>query len=93
MRKPRKYEQTCTCKAYKFPHRFGGGKCTGKVIVYEYFSETGGIDGECASCMLCDKSQGFTVCEVIDGGEPAEGCQAWRDYVRWHGIRIYKKAA
>lgn len=86
-KRTRKNEQVCLCSAYKFPHRFGGGKCTGKYIVVEYFNETFGKDGECVNCALCNVESGYPYCEVIEGGEPVTGCQIFRDYIRYHSIK------
>ena len=36
-RAPRKGEYTCTCPAYRFPHRFGGGRCSGMWLVWQEF--------------------------------------------------------
>jgi len=37
-RKRRPGEFVCDCDAYKFPHRFGGGKCHGSCIVSEHWN-------------------------------------------------------
>src|ERR1700748_414528 len=41
-RKVRKGEWTCTCAAYRFPHRFGGGNCDGSFLAVEAWESSYG---------------------------------------------------
>lgn len=42
-RKPRTQE-TCTCKAYPFPHRLGGGECNREEVSGPYCRDCGSND-------------------------------------------------
>lgn len=86
-RKPRSYEVVCTCGAYKFPHRFGGGKCSGRWVVSQAWEENYGR-GDCKDCNLCNTDQGIR-CEVLDGQENVDQCPIWQEFVRYNEVRIY----
>ena len=87
-RKPRKGEFVCTCHAYKFPHRFGGGRCNGFFVIDDYWQGHYG-GGECTSCnLLCD--DGERTCQVVDGQESVTECPVWQDFVQYNGIKFYK---
>lgn len=84
-RKARVYETTCTCNAYKFPHRFGGGKCDGYYLAEEIWNQNWG-EGICANCNLNNNG----VCEVYSGQESPSECPGVQEFVRYNEIRIYK---
>lgn len=67
---------TCICKAYKFPHRVGGGKCSGSEWVESYLM----LYGEC--CQHCNYFRGVNQCDVIDGRECIEECDAYQQELR-----------
>lgn len=48
-RKPRRGEYICTCGAYRFPHRFGSGRCSGYFIAVEQWESHYG-SGDCDLC-------------------------------------------
>jgi hypothetical protein len=72
---------TCTCKAYPFPHRLSGGKCT--IIAYcsRYFYEDRAL---CALC-LCNKQ---SYCEVVEGLEAAGYCKKVQELEHLHEIKF-----
>ena len=85
-RKPRKGEFVCKCNAYKFPHRFGGGRCNGFFVVDDYWQGHYG-GGECARCnLLCD--DGERTCQVVDGQESVTECPVWQDFVQYNEIKL-----
>lgn len=88
-RKPRIYEYTCTCGAYKFPHRFGGGRCSGYYLVAEQWENHYG-SGDCTHCNACNRTEDIPYCEVYEGQERVEECPAWQEFVHYNEIRIYK---
>ena len=67
---------TCRCNAYKFPHRLGGGRCSGAKWAENYFYQ---IRTECEGC----NSNCETHCEVATGQESITECQAV-----WETLRI-----
>lgn len=85
-RKRRKGEHICDCSAYKFPHRFGGGACTGAAVVQATRERNYGA-GECSQCVLVDDSDG-RVCQVLTGLESVRECPALQDYIRVHEIKF-----
>lgn len=89
-RKPRQGELTCNCNAYRFPHRFGGGRCTGAEVVYQQWASSYGTDAVCSGCHCFNNSGEYPYCEVDAGQEGVESCPVWQDFVQQHEIRIYK---
>lgn len=88
-RKSRPYETTCDCGAYKFPHRFGGGRCNGMWVVDNtWHTNYGG--GVCATCNNLNTTEQVPFCEVLEGTEDAGQCPEWQDYVAYNEIRIYR---
>lgn len=59
----------CGCDAYKFPHRIGGGKCTGSQWAEFYHNN---IRSECDGCNCTDGAD----CDVADGRESINECEA-----------------
>ena len=88
-RRNRWYEKTCSCGAYRFPHRFGGGVCHGLDIVEDTWEQNWG-GGVCADCNSCDKSEYDLYCQVKLGQENVTHCLAWREFVDVNEIRLYK---
>ena len=87
MRKHRDYETTCRCGAYTFPHRFGGGRCTGMGVVAR--ARSASCCGFAQPCITCVENDDLS-CAVIDGRESPEQCDAWQEFVADNEIRIYK---
>jgi hypothetical protein len=85
-RKPRFGEKTCTCSAYRFPHRFGGGECDGSAVAEDYWDAHWG-DGLCAQCNCCRGS----FCDVVAGAEDAKYGRCYQELVEFHEIKIYDK--
>lgn len=85
MRKPRKGEHVCRCHAYRFPHRFGGGRCTGYSVVSDYWERHYG-SGDCANCLLLDEGE----CQVVNGQEKTRECPVFQEFVQYHEIKLKK---
>lgn len=83
MRKPRPGELTCNCNAYKFPHRFGGGRCRGNSIVYQAWAENFG-SGPCSDCLMNMGDH----CQVDQGQESPAECPIWQEQVQLEGVRL-----
>lgn len=81
MRKQRPGELVCQCGAYKFPHRFGGGKCHGHTIVHEAWEER----RACAQCNCNDNSER---CQVADGIEKPHSCDAFNAFVAENEVKL-----
>lgn len=79
MRKKRLGEKTCTCHAYKFPHRFGGGKCTGIYLLENNYP--------CQFCKTCSLNV-WGECQVLAGAESVKECSIWQDHVNFWEIKI-----
>lgn len=88
MRKPRKGEYVCRCRAYRFPHRFGGGRCSGSFIASQQLEQHWG-GGDCASCNCLSTDEG-PVCDVVDGREHVSECPVWQEFVQVNEIKVYK---
>lgn len=85
-RKKREGEYTCRCTAYKFPHRFGGGKCTGYVIAKDTWELTYG-SGICSTCNCLDESEDSKQCDVINGSEDVSECEAFQEFIHFNDIK------
>ena len=83
-RKKRKGEFVCDCPAYKFPHRFGGGKCTGFKVVSDHWST---YFGHCDDCQSCNSLDG-AVCQVMQGVERETECQVFQEFIDYEEIRL-----
>lgn len=88
MRKQRKGEYICTCSAYAFPHKFGGGRCHGLCIPESYWADHYGT-GSCQDCVLLDFVDGLPSCQVIDGLEKVTECPLWQEHVSSYEIRLH----
>jgi len=78
------YEVTCDCGAYKYPHRFLGGRCSLSLLA-EYFFNNG-----CEKCELwsvCDWSREI-VCKVVHGGEDPRCCPMIQEVLDRYEIKI-----
>lgn len=84
MRKKRKGEHVCRCSAYRFPHRFGGGKCTGFVVVSEHWQTYFGHCDECQTCNSLDS----VMCQVVEGIEKENKCEVFNYFVDNEEIRL-----
>ncbi|AWD90241.1 hypothetical protein [Dickeya phage Sucellus] len=71
---------TCNCSVYKFPHRFGGGKCNGMDIVLK----SAGYNSNCNSCYLMNNGR----CEVILGQESPKECQFVIDFIYLNEVKL-----
>ncbi|ATN93840.1 hypothetical protein [Escherichia phage SRT8] len=69
---------TCRCRAYDFPHRFGGGRCNGIAIVEQHFP--GSL---CGSCLLFNDG-----CEVLKGQESPCECMYVQDFIEYQEIKL-----
>lgn len=83
-RRKRKGEYTCNCTAYKFPHRFSGGRCSLSRWVDRYWSEYWGSGNCCSSCISFVDGH----CEVVVGQESAKYCNALQEFVQDNEIRV-----
>jgi hypothetical protein len=63
-------EATCHCSAYPFPHRLGGGVCSGTDWLVSYKTL---VREECNYCNHDNKNLS---CDVIEGKEPLSSCPA-----------------
>lgn len=69
---------TCKCGAYSFPHRFGGGKCDGLVIVIAAAGSS-----HCHYCHMNNNG-----CEVIKGQEHPRECPAVIDFCEYNEVKL-----
>ena len=86
-RKHRLGEVNCTCDAYKFPHRFGGGRCIGANIPEDTWNKYWGT-GPCEECMCHTISDYENICDVVDGRERVTQCPEWQDFVQYNDVRL-----
>lgn len=71
---PKRLQVTCYCKAYSFPHRVGGGLCTGGAWAKYYYENHGSL------CMQCSANtpQG---CDLVAESEDIRHCEAYQDHL------------
>lgn len=69
----RKGEYVCTCLAYHFPHRFGGGRCSGSHLVDAQWENDYGT-GSCRTCGCYNDRGEQPYCEVYEGLERVKEC-------------------
>ncbi|QXG07631.1 hypothetical protein [Erwinia phage Snitter] len=74
----RRRQTTCTCDAYDFPHRFGGGRCDGIAIVMLYAGSSA-----CFNCHLNNNG-----CEVIKGQESPKECPHVIEFCHYNEIKL-----
>lgn len=89
-RRKRIGEYTCKCDAYRFPHRFGGGRCRGLWVAEKAWELCHGFTGICGSCIHANTDE-LPYCEVLAGQERLRHCQAWQEFVAENEIPIPKK--
>lgn len=70
-----KSQVTCTCQAYEFPHRFGGGRCDGLSLVVP--------GSECRNCHLNNNG-----CEVLKGQEHPRECIYVQEFTQTYEIKL-----
>ena len=81
-------QYTCRCRAYKFPHRFGGGKCDGYHIAKEHWNTMYGYGDPCSTCNNLITDDDSRSCDVVSGGEPAKRCEVVIDFVLRNNINF-----
>jgi hypothetical protein len=81
MRKTRVGEYVCTCSAYKFPHRFSGGKCQGLQWVQDLWDKNWG-SADCEDCLFNER----THCQVATAQESPIQCPGLQEFVWYEGI-------
>lgn len=75
----RYHGDVCTCDAYSFPHRDGGGDCPG---AYEIQREQEEADAECHSCGGSGGGDGYWRCTSCNGSGMSQSYRrrsSWRD--------------
>jgi len=72
------YEVTCKCKAYDYPHRFGGGRCNGSSLV-DLIWENGCND--CSMKYFDDWSNRWE-CYVANGSEELHYCPELQNFLQ-----------
>ncbi len=83
--KKRRIQVTCWCGAYSFPHRIGGGRCSGSSWAESYFYT---IKIECENCI----SNKVSFCEVAMGIESISYCEAYENEFHYQtGMRLPQK--
>ena len=85
----RKGFYTCNCRAYRFPHRFGSGKCVGINVVEDAWAMNWGL-GDCKDCECIEEWDDALSCVVESGSESVEQCPIWQEFVYNNEIKIYK---
>lgn len=70
----KRYQITCLCSAYNFPHRINSGECNGGEWCEAYTTHYGEY---CTHCSLYTNNS----CEVVLGGEDVTECEAYRFYL------------
>lgn len=83
-RKPRKGEYTCRCSAYRLPHRFGGGLCTGFSIISDHWNT---FYGHNSSYQCCNSLVGGQ-CQVVQGIEKETECSVFQEFISSEEIRL-----
>jgi hypothetical protein len=74
-RKQRRTQVTCYCHSYAFPHRIGGGRCTGALWAASYLE----VDG--AQCARCNARCAPNTCEVARGTEEIQVCEGYQEHL------------
>ena len=78
-------QYTCRCRAYRFPHRFGGGRCTGIHLAREHWNTFYGHDRTCKNCNSFDEDEHS--CQVLDGGNAAKHCEVVIEFMYVNSIK------
>lgn len=87
-RKVRKGEYTCNCVSYNFPHRFGGGRCSGFFVIEECWETNYGCNDPCKDCINLNQTEIINYCEVYEGQESIKCCPVWREFVEYNEIKL-----
>lgn len=86
-RKARPGEYVCDCSAYRFPHRFGGGKCSGVWLAEGQWARSFGR-GRCEHCNSHNRTGPVPYCEVVEGSEDPGECPVFQEFVESYEIII-----
>ena len=81
----RSRDVTCNCRAYKYPHRQFGGRCTLHRWVRAFYGATRD------QCIDCHHNEG-NECECVIGIEAPHHCPELRGHIRYQGITLYGAA-
>jgi len=65
----------CRCNAYRFPHRLGGGRCSGLLWADSYNKHERDLCGSCNSNVN-------GICEVAEGIESIRECEGFQEHLR-----------
>ena len=87
--KPKRTQYTCQCSAYRFPHRFGGGRCNGQNLVDDYWESHWG-SGECKNCNCLTEMDGILSCDVYVGGDKPKECPIVQEFIYYNEIKLPK---
>ena len=66
------YRPICDCGSYNFPHKLGGGRCTGDTYAEYYFLHD---RSECEYCQ-CNND---TYCDIVTGQESIRHAACYTD--------------
>ena len=88
-KRDRSKDLTCTCDAYEFPHRFGGGRCDGKHVVCDYWNAHMG-SGDCTDChsLVNDTINYNLYCEVEAGQEDRLQCPVLQEFLHFNEQKL-----
>ena len=84
IKKTKRIQVTCNCSAYEFPHRIGGGNCTGSEWASSYF---GVIREACSMCNCLNSGESGAqgersgTCDVAEGIESVKMCEAYQEHL------------
>ena len=81
----RSHDARCDCRAYPFPHRQFGGRCTLRRWVHDFFPPH---RAECFTCVHRDEHE----CQCVSGVEAPHHCPELRTHIRYHEIVLYGAA-
>nr|CAA6826116.1 MAG: Unknown protein [uncultured Thiotrichaceae bacterium] len=71
---PARNQVTCSCSSYPFPHRIGGGACSGSMWAESYRQ----VDGSaCHGCNCLNRGS----CDVQNGTESITFCEGYQDHL------------
>lgn len=80
MAKRKRNQVTCECSAYDFPHRIGGGKCSGAFWCISYNEIE---NEECESCNCFENGE----CQVSTGQESFKEGDCYQFELRSHFLK------
>lgn len=73
-------QAVCRCAAYDFPHRFGGGKCSGYWLAFQCFENR----LMCNGCINLHAGG----CDVINETESPKECPMVNDFAIEYELKI-----